>query len=549
MNDALTQTKRFRTYAFLEVALIIALASVPLFTSFPYRVNIFLSWEGAYRLSQGQVPYKDFGMPLGYMYWTVPALFFKIFGPQMITLVKAQVFLNILSGLAFRSILKSLSVQPGLRLVAVLLYCLSYSFFNFWPWYNHTVIVYQVIGLAFLLKYITGPYKKYNWIWLSLSALFVFFSFFTKQDGGGLALMLCCALLLYHCFYEKKWIPLLVYIGSFVLIAFAIILPLTKFNFGYWFNHGQPPHTARVSFFEIIDEFFYRSEWIKFYLFLILLLVLGSFKKFTTILKDKKATLFLLLTLGILAEAAILQITSYTPPDNNIFFHSFAITFILSFLTNLLPLHFSSIKTVALCTFGICIWWSGTYWKYTQRILSRAKPAREQIAVAGENVVNRKTYMINKDTGIIPTSQWVYSGLKTFNRIYMPKPTVDGMHRLLNMEIVKQNKNLKVLNMSELTPLAAEMPFRLQTGPDVPLWYHLGVSMFNQDAERLEKQIAACAYDLVLFEYIPSLNNFYPFRVRDSLMVHYQKIDSFYAPRAGDTNGNIEVYVKPAAKP
>src|SRR6476619_4454222 len=127
-------------------------------------------------------------MPMGYMFWVIPAIFFKIFGTQMITLVKAQVFINILSGLAFRSILKSLSVQPGVRLLSVLLYCASFSFFNFWPWYNHTVIVYEMIGLAFLTNYLFRERK--HWVLLSLSALFLFFSFFTKQDGGGLACLL-----------------------------------------------------------------------------------------------------------------------------------------------------------------------------------------------------------------------------------------------------------------------------------------------------------------------------------------------------------------------
>ena len=135
-------------YSAVEVSIIILLAIIPLFVAFPYRVNIFLSWEGAYRISQGELPFKDFGTPLGGMYWVIPGLFFKLFGAQMITLVKAQVFINILSGLAFRSVLKSLSVETGLRIVCVLLFCLSYSFFNFWPWYNHTVIVYELIGLA-----------------------------------------------------------------------------------------------------------------------------------------------------------------------------------------------------------------------------------------------------------------------------------------------------------------------------------------------------------------------------------------------------------------
>ena len=56
--DELKTGKHIRLYAKLELAIILLLAIIPLFTSFPYRVNIFLSWEGAYRLSQGQVPYR-----------------------------------------------------------------------------------------------------------------------------------------------------------------------------------------------------------------------------------------------------------------------------------------------------------------------------------------------------------------------------------------------------------------------------------------------------------------------------------------------------------
>src|SRR5438045_5345446 len=170
---------RSSLFAGIEAFIIIGLACVPLFVSFPYRVNIFLSWEGAYRLSQGQVPYRDFGMPLGYMFWVVPALFMKIFGTQMITLVKAQVFINIISGLAFRSILKSLQVQQGVRLLSILLYCLSFSLFNFWPWYNYIVILYEMVGLAFMLRYIFRSGIKYRWIWLFVSAFFVFCSFFS----------------------------------------------------------------------------------------------------------------------------------------------------------------------------------------------------------------------------------------------------------------------------------------------------------------------------------------------------------------------------------
>jgi hypothetical protein len=84
----------------------------------------------------------------------------------------------------------------------------------------------------------------------------------------------------------------------------------------------------------------------------------------------------------------------------------------------------------------------------------------------------------------------------------------------------------------------------LEKGSDIPLWFHLGVGMFNKEAKEYEKKIASGYYDLVLFEHIPSLNNFYPFRIRDSLMAHYHKTDSFPAPRRGETLGLIEVYEK-----
>ncbi len=70
-----------------EIAVIVLLAVFPAFGTFPYRINIFLSYEGAYRMYLGQFPFRDFGLPMGYMYWVIPAVFFKIFGPYMMSLV------------------------------------------------------------------------------------------------------------------------------------------------------------------------------------------------------------------------------------------------------------------------------------------------------------------------------------------------------------------------------------------------------------------------------------------------------------------------------
>lgn len=541
MDEVVRNNQRDRLFSIFEISVIVLLALLPLFMTFPYRVNIFLSWEGAYRLSQGQIPFKDFGMPLGYMYWVIPALFFKVFGTQMITLVKAQVLINILSGLAFRSILKSLLVRPPVRALSVFIYCISFSLFNFWPWYNHTVIVYEMIGLAFLMRYLFSPGRK--WLLLSLSALFIFFSFFTKQDGGALTFLIALVIIIYDCIHERKWSALWIFLSTTAVVAFAIMAPLLRFNFSYWFNHGQPPHTARVSLFEILDEFLYSSQWIKFYLLVIVLILLGTYKQAKQLFSDKRQSIFLLLTLGILVEAAILQVTSYTPPDNNIFFHSFAFAFIFSALTRVFDINLYKIKPLLFLGLLILVWWSGVFWKYVQGPV-RGLLVHENAEQSTENIVNRHTYILDPSAEEIPMDQWGFSNLRSFHKIRMPKGTIEGINHLLNLPMVKNNRNLRVLNMTELTPLVVEMPYKMEKGDSIPLWYHLGVAMFNKQAEQYERKIVTNQYDLVLFEFIPTLNNFYPFRVRDTLLNHYSIIDSFPAPRRGTTQGVIEIFTK-----
>ncbi len=531
-----------------EILVIVIIAIAPLFAIFPYRINIFLSWEGAYRMYQGQMPYRDFGIPVGYMYWAIPALFFKLFGPQLFTLIKAQVFINLLAGFSFLSILKSLRVQTGIRFISVLLFSISYSFLNYWPWYNHTVIVYELMALAFLMKFISGEQVRRRFFWLVLAGIFIFFSFFTKQDGGALGLLICLALLLYNALIEKRWWPVFVFTGAVLITGLVMILPLTKYNFSYWFNYGQAPHSSRVSAGDLIQEFMAGSQWLKFYLLFIALLLMVVIKSWKTFWQDKQQMIFTLLTLGILAEAAIFQVTSYVPADNNIFFHSFAMAFILSLLAVLLPLDFTKRKVLFICTAGVMLWWSHMYWKYIERFIIKPGGTEQGSytynGLTYSNAVNRNTYIISLDTTDVPLSQWRVPKLRSFEKILVPGPTVDGIERLMNMDLVKNRKDLKVLNMSELTPLAAELPYSLEQGPYYPLWFHKGVGMFQKEVDMFADRIRQKHYDLVIFEYVPYTNNFYPFQVRDELTKNYKRVDVFPATRKPSSNAWIEVYVK-----
>jgi hypothetical protein len=61
------------------------------------------------------------------------------------------------------------------------------------------------------------------------------------------------------------------------------------------------------------------------------------------------------------------------------------------------------------------------------------------------------------------------------------------------------------------------------------------------------KRVKEGYYDLVLFEVIPNLNNFYPNEVRIELKRSYELIDTFQAPRRKTTE-IIEVYRKRVQK-
>lgn len=132
----------------------------------------------------------------------------------------------------------------------------------------------------------------------------------------------------------------------------------------------------------------------------------------------------------------------------------------------------------------------------------------------------------------------------------MPPSTVEGIERVMKMDAVTKEKNKpsRILNFTELTPLILEMKYEQDRGIHIPLWHHRGVAMFDRETKLYTDRVHNKYYDLVLFEYMPKLNNFFPFEVRDSLLTNYELVDSFHAPRR-PTDTWIEVFVpKHAAK-
>lgn len=486
-------------------------------------------WEGAYRLYLGEIPYRDFGIPMGFWSWVVPALFFKLFGPSLFTLAKAQAFLNIISGLSFRWILQSFGLSLQARWLSILVFSLTFILGLYWPQYNHTVIVFQIISIAFLAYYLNHTDKSKSWIYLVLACLFMVITFFTKQDAGGLNLLIGLTLIIYNSIILRKLTPVLIAVSAIIIFSILSVTPFLEFDFSYWFNYGQPPHYSRISIFDIVTLNMEESRWEKLYLIIIVGIYIFREQRRKV---EKPERIYTLLILGILLEAMIFQVTSYVPQDNNIFFHAFSISYIL-FQLEKLQLFFWR-PAVLIISIFICVWWTDRYWKYVKRLM----PHQTTSATKGD-AISINTYILEPPecNYYADLSTWRKSDLHSFKHVRMPSSTVEGIKRLFAYDL---NSQSKVLNMTELTPLAVEMPYRLERGP---LWFHLGVGMFDRELSEFISKIESNYYEIVLFENIPTLNNFFPFAVREKLIQHYKLIDSFEAPRIVYP-GTIEIYVR-----
>jgi hypothetical protein len=513
-----------RHFLILELVITAVFCFVPLLFNNPYRINIFLSWEGAYRMYLGQMPFRDFALPMGYGYWVIPALFFKIFGPYMYTLIKAQVFVNLVSVITFRSILKLLDVKPVVVLLSVLVFCFSYVSFNFWPWYNHIVFVFEMVGIYFILLSI---FKTTGWktlASLAAGAFFIFFSIFTKQDAGALAFLIAYGILTYDAIIERSFKNWLAFTGFFLFFTAIFVLPLLQYDLGYWFNYGQEPHTSRLYLISFLNEIAGWAYWEKFFLFLIVLFVLDKARDFRAFFSDKKQMLFALITIAVILQALAIQVTSPVPPKNEDFFYAFAFAYIFSNLR--LNMNISRWPYALVCMGFIVLWWSGIYWRNVARLISSRPP----VVAKTEEKADHK-YRLARE-------------YKTMEKLYLSESTLDGIKRIKELDVVKK-KDLKVLNMSELTSLAYEIPYTPTINE--PMWYHQNVAIFQKEVDEFCQKIRNKEYDLVLFETISTdeVINFYPEDVLRCLQENYNHEFQFLAPRTPEKS-YIDVFTKPS---
>jgi hypothetical protein len=385
----------------------------------------------------------------------------------------------------------------------------------------------------FLVLYFAGKKRKFRYINLVVCALFSVLAFFTKQDGGAFSILINGILLtLFIVFYQpRKFYDIGVFAFLIIFLLAGYIFLFKNYDFGYWFNYGQYPHYSRVNMWDILDKFFGESMFIKFYLAFGIAASLFTFYWVPNVKFDQLAFLVVAICLLILSQVIVIQVTSFSPATGILYYHTFGIALMLF----LLKIPFKRTGLFLIGFLSIMLIFSDCYWPTAQKKIRSLFPS--SIVNKNHDVVSLNTWASAATDSIMPVKN-VYSSLKTLEGLRIPEYMETGIDSIFKLQVFKEKQSdLRVLNMSNLTFLAYEMDYQLLTGPCVPLWYHKGVCLFDREIDFLCELIKNNHFDIIIFENMEGVQDYFPYPVRDCIIEHYVKVFDF-----GGKNNSVEVY-------
>ncbi len=443
----------------------------------------------------------------------------------------SQMFENALLLILAYQLLKRLQFTQVNINKAIACFSFLYLVFLSHPWYNSGAFLFFLASMVLLL----GT----SYLSLMAAGLMAGICFLAKQDYGVMNLCLGSLVILltqsqqngryrkiafqFSALRDLQKLKSIVGAGIFFLAFF--VLPIATFiysvdssQFFYWFNYGQPPHEIRKIH---IWDFANHGN-------LFLPACIAFYFAYRTMRMD-------LLFAGIFFICAFI-VSSTSGLDYTAFFFFLFLPLLVQTVSDKRIVQKGWVSVLLVLAVMTCIAFPA---KYLYRLVQTTVLAK------AEPFSFRHVY-VTRPVQAYPES------MPYFKNVMGSNDSIVMIEKL--QEIAKSNPNvpLKVLNISELTPIYAE----LGSAPPLhyPLWYHTKISLFPKEIRLIDRDIDDNKFDVILLQNAHGQANFEEFLAHLQSNSHYESLRErgFVSPTTstGDTcyegycPNHIYVYVR-----
>ncbi len=498
-----------RYWAYLSIGLVILFSYM--------RQDLFfcdyaIIWDAAYRMSEGQVIYKDFYTPTGPVSFFLPYLSFKIFGYSYTALKIAQVVISISILFAYKFLLDAVADNSRIKSVNYWIFLLLFVLPLGFPWYNTTALMFSLWAAVLVVK-------GQSYLNVIGAGFLLALSILSKQDYGLMGLVVCLGLVwakefqfrfktIAYNFQRDLWKSLILITASIAPIA---LYALVSQDFAQYFNFGsQYDGTAsrlRNLFGTGTSYVFFTSILIGLYVYY------------------KQPTLLVALSILLLVSASVVRATSGLSHISATFYVGGLITivyFLWKSVNNRKLLLLISLLVIPLTLFIM------------------VKPVRNfaslvSVSLTHKNVLNFNFSRINEKSLSNYFSSQVSPMYLNHDSVIFSKLAKE------KIDEIKKNKVPVFLNASELTFLNHYVGIDAPKG--MPLWFHENITFGKSDYSVLEKKLDHLSLDIVILD------------VSQDFLLRYLNKNGYIELSTGKylspLNRNLLLYVKKpnAAKP
>ncbi len=480
------------------------------------------TYAGGYRIYLGQVPYKDFFIPVGPIVFYIQALFNHIFGPNLIAMAMHVAFLSSILAIIFYFIIVKYFGNIFSIFMSIALYYSYYGVIAL-PWYNEMALFFFLLNILILIKYL--DIDKARTKILVLSAILSALAFYSKQDTG---LMQFGLLFLYFVYYYRRDFKkvLVYYVLPFLVLTSLIFIIFSSFSdFEHQFSLGQGgeleqyPHSSIV--YQIFSLYGLSVTLYSFNFYLLIFLLFLFFKEDN--IKNKKIISILIIINSLFVITSISsgmrnQIRIMALPIILFLFYlliknksvnGFDIN--KSFFINKKMLTYIIIFFIILMQFNYLEPFTFTRYSYFTTPIGQMY-----------NIL----YSHNK------IDQGCYKGSSFFNT------DIHAKDLKVIRNIIEKN-NISFISLSEYNFLYCD--YNVEPPKGLPLWFHEGSNLFDKDIPIIEKYITENKPSVVLEEiYAAKDSNNKKIIIDTLLKLGYKKV--YVAPAPSSDQLEITVY-------